>query len=66
MNCWGIGKWCVGRGEPEVTMEINLISGGSKAFAEALSACKLIPPARQRPLATLERLPVQVMRALYF
>jgi hypothetical protein len=47
-------------------MEINLISGGSKAFAEALNACKRIPPARQRPLATLERLPVQAMRALYF
>lgn len=25
-----------GGGEPEVTMEINLISGGSKAIAEAL------------------------------
>jgi hypothetical protein len=25
-----------GGGEPEVTMEINLISGGNKAIAEAL------------------------------
>lgn len=31
-----VGELVSGGGEPEVTMEINLISGGSKAIAEAL------------------------------
>lgn len=62
-DCWGIGEWWRGAGSDNGDKSYFWRQQGNRRGPED---CKLIPPARQRPLATLERLSVQVMRAVYF